>query len=149
MRTVSPYEIISADDVLPGQLILLTIDEQTTTAFAIRDANKDVGFLILAGNHIGEVEYLDREKVQRLTQSVYMELPRDASGWAGQKRPEDPLLVAIAGEKTYFIYQKHGQTSAVDIDTGLVSDTPRNPLYLHKWAIYEDESHELLLQGGA
>lgn len=78
-----------------------------------------------------------------------MELPRGASGWAGQQRPEGPLLVAIDGEKTYFIYQRYGQANAVDIDTGLVSDAPRNPLYLHKWAIYENESHELLLQGGA
>lgn len=148
MKTVSPYEMISARDVQPGQLILLDVDEQPTTAFAIQLPNKDIGFLLLAGNDIGKVEYLDQGKVPRLTRSVYMELPRDASGWAGQKRPESVLLVAIEGEKTYFIYQNYGKEIAVDVDTGLVSAPPRTPLYLHKWAIYEDESHELLLQGG-
>ncbi|WP_139174721.1 hypothetical protein [Janthinobacterium lividum] len=148
MKTVSPYETISTDDVSPGQLILLTINEPPITAFAIQDANENVGFLILEGKHIGKIEYRDREEVQRLTQSVYMELPRVARGWAGPKRPEGPLVVAINGGKTYFIYQKNGQEIAVDIDTGSVSAPPRSPLYLHKWAIYEDESHELLLQGG-
>lgn len=64
VKTVSPYEIISADAVVPGELILLTIDEQTTTAFAFQDASEDVGFLLLEGNHIDEVEYLERRKVQ-------------------------------------------------------------------------------------
>ena len=145
METNSPYEFVSADDVLPGQLVLLDVANKLTSAFAIQFTT-DVGFLVLEGEQVGAVEYRHGDKVLRFKDTLYLQLPTESSGWAGNQRPAGPLVVAAHDSKAYFVYQNAHLKIAVDIASGAVCDVPYRCVYVHKWAIYSNPEHDPVLQ---
>jgi hypothetical protein len=121
----------------PGKLVLIPQGNGYAYGLAVLWERGQEGFLILDGDHAGQLEGGYQDGAFAYEGQPELCLSKQSSDWHYVGPPQAPLVVAIAGNQSYFVFKLNNEYFAVDAATGAGSMAPRFARFTHVWSILE------------
>jgi hypothetical protein len=130
----------------PGKLALIPQGNGYAYGLAVLWERGDVGFVILDGDRAGELDGAYQDGAFAYEGQAELCLSKQSSDWHYVGPPKAPIVVAIAGNQSYFIFKLNNEYFAVDAATGTASRAPRFARFTHVWSIRETGEDKPFIQ---